>query len=504
MVKNLQKKQPVVVLVGHIDHGKSSILEKIKDLKVLEKESGGITQHISAYEIEEKGQKITFIDTPGHEAFSAMRARGADIADIALLVIAADEGVQSQTKEAIKHLKESNTPFIVVINKIDKQGVQPGKIKKQLVEEDIVVEDEGGEVPCVEISAKTGKGIDEALELVLLVTEMQELKTDSEAKQEGVVIESLLCPKRGVVVSLLIKKGVLKEGMFIATESACGKVKRIEGFTRKRMSEALPGQVVQVLGFKGLPLAGESFKICKDENAWQEWIGQEEVGETVDLQASEKCKEILTIILKTDVLGSIEPIKEMLVRLPREKVGLNLLQAKAGEINLSDVRMADTTEAVIIGFRVGASSLAIREAERKKIGIFKFDILYKLSEGVEKLMEEVLGPQKVRVNLAKLEILLVFKTDKSRQVIGARVLDGEIKKGDKIEIFRLENRSEKLESGKGIGGGKAISVQIDKKDVKKGKKGDEVGVLYEGDVIVQKGDIIAAYEIREKKLGLEE
>lgn len=499
--KKLAEKQPVVVLVGHIDHGKSSILQSIKDLKILEKETGGITQHIGAYEIEHNEKKITFIDTPGHEAFSAMRARGAKIADIAILVVAVDEGVKPQTKEAISHLKEARIPIIVALNKIDKIGANVKRVKSQLVQAGIITETEGGDVPCVETSAETKEGISELLDILLLVAEMNKLKSDLRVSAEGVIVESYLSPKRGPLATLLVEKGVLKRGDVVGTASSVGRVKRIEDFQGEELREARPGQGVLVLGFEDVPVFGERFRVHSDLR-----MAREEIKERKPIVFSQPAanpeKKTLNLILKTDVLGSIEPITEVIKALPQERMVLEVLKAEAGNISLSDVKFAETVDAAIIGFRVKAGRLALSEAEKKRINILVFDLIYGLAEGVQKLMKRTLKPERERVNLAKLMVLVVFKTDKRRQVIGAKVLKGEIIRGNRIEVFRGVSSSERLKEGSGVGNGKAVGLQINKKEVKRGKEGNEVGILFEGDTKIEEEDILVAFEQREKKIEL--
>lgn len=495
--KNLTKKQPVVVLVGHIDHGKSSILQKIRDFKITEKETGGITQHIGAYEVEEKGQRITFIDTPGHEAFMAMRARGAQVADIAILVVAADEGVKPQTKEAISHIKKANIPMIVAINKIDKPNAEPERVKDGLSKEDVLVEQRGGKIPLVELSAQTGKGINELLSLILLVAEITDLKTDLEKSAEGVIIESYLDNRRGPIATLLLENGTLKEKEIIGTNSASGSVKRMEDFQGKQIEKALAGQPVLVLGFEHTPVIGEKFKIFNNLEQAKQAIKEKEKEMPVAISSKEGQK-ILNLIVKTDVLGSIEPIRNVLNNLPQEKILLKILKTEAGNVSLSDIQLAETGKATILGFRVKISKQIAEIARIKNIKILSFDLIYDLVEGVREFMQKVLTTEVVRVDLAELEALVIFRTEKRRQIVGARVLSGEITKGVRLEIFRSEEGKEQEK----VGSGRVIELQKDKKEIEKGKKGDEIGILYEGDIKIQEGDILKAFEKRQQKVEL--
>ena len=503
--KNLIKKQPVVVLVGHIDHGKSSILQKIRDFKITEKETGGITQHIGAYEIKEKEQGITFIDTPGHEAFSAMRMRGAKVADIAILVIAADQGIKPQTKEAISHIKKAEIPMIVAINKIDKPSAGPERIKDELSRHDVLVEQRGGKVPSIEVSAETGKGIKDLLEVILLVAEMENLEADISKNAQGVVIESYLDSKKGPIAVLLLEQGILKQKQIIGTGSAIGTIKRMEDFQEKQVKQVSPGQPVLVLGFKKAPIMGEKFETFKNlEQAGQKI--KEKQAQAPGVVEKKEDQRILNLILKTDVLGSIEPIEQVLKTLPQEKVVLRILKKQAGDINLSDIKLAETSpasgragRAVILGFRVKTPKTILQTARIKHISILSFDLVYDLVEGIRDFMQKVLAPELVRTDFGTLKTLLIFRTEKNRQIVGARVLDGEIRQGLKIEIFRAPSPGEGEEM---VGKGKVIALQKNKKDVGKGTKGDEVGILYQGTVRVQKNDILKVYEEKKQKTGL--
>ncbi len=496
---NLETRPPVAVVLGHVDHGKSSILEAIKDLKITEKEAGGITQHIGAYEVEHRGKKITFIDTPGHEVFSAIRSRGAEVADIAVLVIDANEGVQPQTKEAILAARKSETPMIVALNKMDKPTADPEKVKRELSEIDVLVESIGGKIPSVEVSAKTKKGIDELLELILLVAEMEQLKADTKIPAEGVVIESYLDSFRGPIATLIFKNGILKKKEIIGTSSTLAKIKSLENFQGKAMKEFYPSQPVVVLGFEKVPRVGEKFKTYSTEKEALENI--EKVGEKRETPLSvfsvEPDKKVLNIILKADVLGSLEAIEGALKNLPQEKVVLRILKSEVGDVNESDVKLAEMSKAKIIGFRVKknpAVSQALRRYKDKKIIKIKiFEVIYELIQEIRQIMEKVLEPETVRKDLGKVKTLVIFRTQKNRQIVGGKITEGELKGGLKIEVFRNEEK---------IGGGKLINLQRNKKDVEKLVKGDECGILYEGNVKIEEGDILVMYIEEKRKVEL--
>ena len=485
-----------MVILGHIDHGKTSLLSSIRKLEFTSGKPGGlITQHIGAFEIEEDGKKITFIDTPGHEAFSAMRARGAKVADIAILVIDATEGVKDQTKEAISHIKKAQISFVVALNKIDKPEANPEKVKRELQKEDVLVESLGGKVPSVETSAKTGKGIDELLELISLVAEMENLKADISKPAEGVVIESYLDSQRGPTATLILENGTLKVGDIVGTISTFGKIKSLENFQEVSVEKVLPSEPAVVIGFEKVPMVGESFKVFPNlEEAKSYLKGPERkvIPEVLEVLPEQK---VLNLILKTDVLGSIEAIEEVLRGLPQEKVVLRILKSDVGEISESDVKLARTHPALghpalILGFRVKIGRAAQALAEREKIKIMTFDVIYDLVEGVRKFMEKILEPEVERVDLGKVKILAIFLTEKNRQIAGGKVIEGEIKKGTQIEVLRGEEL---------VGRGRLINLQRDKKDVDKVIKGQECGILFEGDIKIEEGDVLVIYTEEKRK-----
>ncbi|HXK31886.1 MAG TPA: translation initiation factor IF-2 [Candidatus Paceibacterota bacterium] len=476
---------PIVVVLGHIDHGKSSLLEAIKDFRITAKESGGITQHIGAYQIEEKKGKITFLDTPGHEAFSQMRSRGAKVADIAILVIDAAEGLKPQTKEALLNIKETNIPFIVALNKIDKPEANPEKVKGTLSKEGFLVESMGGKIPSIEVSAKTKKGIPELLELILLISEMEELKADFKKPAEGVIIESYLDNSRGPTATLLLTDGCLKAGEIIATSSASVKVKSIENFQKKQIKEAFPSDPVIIFGFNQVPKVGEEFKVFPDLESVEKHIeNSKKEGKSPEAVEALEGQRILNLIIKADVLGSLEAVEGILKSLPQEKVILRILKSEVGNINESDIKLASSARATILGFRVKADQTAAKISEREKTRILLFEVIYELVEGVRKLMEKIVQSQDVRTDLGKAKVLAKFLTDKNRQIIGCRVTEGETKKGVSIEVFRNEEK---------IGQGKMINLQRNKKDAALIQKGEECGILFEGEVKIEEGDILLFY-----------
>ena len=503
---------PVVVVLGHVDHGKSSLLEAIRDFKITAKESGGITQHIGAYEIEMEGnhstgasielsrmslgrRKITFIDTPGHEAFSAMRARGAEVADIALLVVDSAQSVQPQTKEAVMAIRRAEIPMIVVLNKIDLPDANPEKIKRELSKIDVLVESFGGTIPSVEVSAKDKTGIDELLEVILLVADLQDLKSNTESPAEGLIIESYMDGKKGPVATAIMKKGILKNKDIIATDLSLAKVKFLEDFQKNQIKEALPSQPVIILGFDKVPAVGEKFRSYKSIEEAQAEIKKEEpkrtLGHTV-LEADQD-KKVLNIILKGDVFGSLEAVEAMLKNLPQDKVVLRILKSEVGDISESDAKLAEMSKSIIIGFRVKIANPVLQFVKNdleKKLRIKTFDVIYELIQDVRHSLEKTLEPEITRENVGKLRTILVFWGEKNRQIVGGKITEGELKKGLKLEVFRDDKK---------IGTGKIINLQRDKKDVDLLRKGDEAGILFEGNTKIEKGDILVAYIEGRKK-----
>lgn len=483
-----QPRAPIVVMLGHIDHGKTSILDYIRKSKVQAQETGGITQHIGAYQIEKNNKKITFIDTPGHEAFSAIRSRGIGIADIAILVIDAVDGIKAQTREAISYIKESKIPFIVALNKSDKYGANPDGVRQELLKEDIVVEELGGNVPSVAISAQTGDRIEELIDLILLVAEIENFEEKSK-NNVGVVIDSFLDIQRGSVVTAIVRSGIFRMGDFVATRSVVGKIKKMENFLGENITEATSSTPFFLLGFENIPQVGEEILVFEEIEKAKENIKNLKT-EQRDVLEIEGDQKILNLILKTDVAGSIDALKETLKILPQDKIILQILKADIGEINEKDFQLAKDSRAIILGFKVKLSQTAKILSEREKVRVITSDIIYDLADEVKKIMERRLDSKIVRVDLAKLKVLIVFMTDKKRQIIGARVVDGEVEKGLKLEIYREEEL---------IGKGKIINLQRNKKDIHKLGKREEAGILYDGTGKAEKGDDLVAYKQETKK-----
>lgn len=488
---NSETRPPVVVVMGHVDHGKTSILDYIRKTHVADKESGGITQHIGASLIEFQGKPITFIDTPGHEAFSQMRSRGAKVADIAVLVIASTEGLKPQTKEAIATVKKAQIPMIVAMNKIDMPGASVEKVKRELQTADVVVEDWGGTVPAIPVSAKTGQGIDQLLEMILLVAEMAELKADLKKPAEGLIIEASMDQRRGPSASILLKDGTLTAGTVIATPTAFGRIKMIEDARGKKIATLLPSQPAVVTGMEGVPRIGQTFRAYAGIEEAKQFIESEaarQINNPVHATTIREGQKVLNLVLKADVLGSLEVLEETIMALPQPDVVLNLLSKSAGEITLTDIKMAKSSNATIIGFRVKTSPDAKSTAEREKVRVMNFDVIYDLIEWLRKYMERAKTQEIVRKDVGKLKVLLSFWAEKNRQIVGGKIVEGEVKRGVKIEVVRNE---------KMIGTGRLINLQKNKKDIDDAGKGEEVGILYEGQEKIQEGDYLVFY-VQEK------
>jgi translation initiation factor IF-2 len=491
-----QLRPPVVVVLGHVDHGKSSLLEAIKDFKITSKESGGITQHIGAYEVSHNDKQITFIDTPGHEAFSAMRARGAQVADIALLVVDAAQSVQPQTKEAIMAIKRAEIPMIAVLNKIDLPNANPQKIKGELAKADVLVESMGGTIPSVEVSAKEKIGIEELLEMILLVAEMQDLQADILSPAEGLIIESYMDSFKGPVATAIVQKGILNKKNIIATDLAIAKVKSILNFQNQEIEQGMPSQPVIILGFDKVPAVGEKFKTYSSAEEAMTEIAKEkpkrEIGASV--VEADPNKKVLNIILKGDVFGSIEAIDGMIKNLPQDKIGLRILKSEVGDVNENDVKLAEMSKATIIGFRVKVTNPVMQYMKadtEKSVRIKTFNVIYELIQDIRLSMEKNLEAETVRKDIGKLKTLMVFWGEKNRQIVGGKVTDGEFKKGLKLEVVRDNAK---------VGSGKIVNLQRNKKDVDLAKKGDEAGILFEGNVKIEKGDIIVGF-VEERRKG---
>lgn len=481
-----------MAVLGHIDHGKTSLLMAVKDFGVLRKEAGGITQHVGAYQIMRGEKKITFIDTPGHEAFSAIRSRGAKAADIAILVVDSCESVKDQTKEAIKDIKEAQIPMIVALNKTDKPQANPEKAKQDLMQEEVFVEGMGGEVPCVEISAKTGKGIEDLVDMILLVAEVEQLKADLDSSARGVVIEAYLDAKRGPVATLLLLDGNLKEGSIVGTNSGFGKAKGLQDFNGKRVKQVFASDPVIVLGFNEVLRVGEEFKVFESIPQAEANIKKRK-SPLERKRESLKDKKVLNIVLKSDVVGSLEAVEQIIYKLPQEKVAVRIVKSEVGNVNETDVKLAKTVKGAVIAFRVKTDKIAQSVSENERVRIYTFDIIYELSQKIRELMEKKLEPENKRIDLGEINVLAIFRTEKNKQIVGGEVIEGKIEKPALLEIYRGEEK---------VGEGKISTLQINKKEVSEANKGSECAMVYEGKERIKEKDLLKVFRIETSMEGL--
>lgn len=479
---------PIVVVMGHIDHGKTTILDWYRKSKVAEGETGGITQHIGAYSVEHNGKKITFIDTPGHEAFSKMRSRGARVADIAVLVVAADEGMKPQTKEAIDIIQQNELPFVVAFNKIDRPEANIERVKQELAKQNILVEGYGGNVPYAAVSAKTGEHMEDLLETILLLAEIEELTGNPTLPAEGVVIESHLDPRRGTTSTLLIRNGTLTKNLILAIGRNTEIFKIFEDFRGVPIESAGPSSPVRVVGLIATPLVGDSFRaFIKKEDALS--FASTLPGEPAKEKKAIGGKDgiiVFNIILKADVSGSQEVIEELLKKFETEKLKINILSSGIGTISESDVKLAMATKLVtIVGFRVKTDPSSKDLAKTGNIHIITGDIIYELIDRIKADLVELLPAITQRTELGLAKILKVFKREGNEQIIGGRMEQGVIKKGCRAEI-----RKNKTVAGTGV----VKELQQNKNVVDQVEKGLEFGIMFDSKTPVEQGDILDLYQ----------
>jgi len=493
------RRHPIVTVLGHIDHGKTTLLDYIRKSNVAGKESGGITQHIGAYEVEIKtksqGTKIiTFIDTPGHEVFSQMRSRGAKIADVALLVVAADDGVKPQTEEAISAIREAKIPFVVALNKIDKDTVDIERVKKELGDKEIYLEEWGGKTPLVKVSAKTGEGVEELLEMILLVSELEELGADFTKRASGVVIESELDPKRGNAATLLLRDGVLKKGDWVLAGNASVKTKILENLSGEPLEEARASSPVRVVGFDKVPQVGSTFTAFESRENMEK-AQSEVVKERPSLRpVLEEGKSNVPLVLKADVAGSLEALSNEIKKFENEEVLLVILRAGVGNIGEGDIKLASSGKAaLVVGFRVKIEKGVSELAERFGVTVKIFEIIYELAEWLRKEIEKRLPEKKERKVLGRVKIVKIFKQTESKQVVGGKVISGGI--FDK-KRFTLLRRDFPLSEGK------ILELQQQKLKASEVLERDEFGAMVEVENSVVPGDVLEIFEEEIKKVGL--
>jgi len=511
--KKIITRPPVVTVMGHVDHGKTKLLDAIRNTHITETESGGITQHIGAYkasvEIEEKGKKkekiITFLDTPGHEAFSAMRAHGANVTDLVVLVVAADEGVKPQTVEAISHAKAAKVPIVVAINKIDKPEANPDRVKRELSEYNLVPEEWGGKTPMVPISAKTGQNIDELLEVIILSAELEDLKAAIDVPASGMVIESKVQPGKGALGSIIIRQGILKNSDVFVYDSDYAKVRFMEDWTGKRIKEAFPSDPVLVAGFKKAPKVGSTITVVENEKIAREIsekrakeMSVKTIKKTSGLigfsqeAGKEKINE-LKIILKADVKGSLEAIQGSLEEISGEGIKLTIASSGVGAVTESDINLAIASGATIIAFRVPIPPSVLKLAQANKVKISKYEIIYELINDVTAALEEILEPEIIETEIGSFEVIKVFYRDKERGIVGGKVISGKVTPGTKIKVYRNEEE---------VGELKTEAVKIGQEAVNQAVKGFEAGISYKGNIKIKPKDILKFILVEEKVRSL--
>ncbi|HYV33885.1 MAG TPA: translation initiation factor IF-2 [Candidatus Limnocylindria bacterium] len=498
--ESLKPRPPIVAIMGHVDHGKTTLLDTLRKTKVAEGESGGITQHIGAYHIKKNGKMITFLDTPGHEAFSEMRSRGANVTDLIVLVVAADDGIMPQTLEVINRAKFTNTPMIVAINKIDKPEANIIKVKQELAGQGVLTEEWGGKTIAVEISAKQNIGIDNLLEMILLTAEIENFRANPNGKTVGTIIESKVSQGKGATATVIVQNGTLKVGDIIAAGAAFGRIRSLEDETGRKLKEAGPGIPAQISGFSEVPQAGDVLQTTEDldsakkiaitiqrKNQSHKIAGKQAI--VGDLQ-----NKTLNLIIKTDVAGSLEAIKQSVAKLKNDEVKIAILSEGVGEINESDVLLAASSRATVIGFHTKVNPKAINLAKQKKVVVDSYEVIYELIEDLTSAVIKMFTPELEKLELGKAKVLQVFRTEKGVMIVGGKVENGELKKQSHIMIWR---------DGVELGRAEITELQQSKVAARIINAGEEFGIKLKTNVKVLAGDVLESFEekIKQKTLN---
>src|SRR5690349_9138990 len=500
---DLAPRPPVVTIMGHVDHGKTSLLDAIRETEVAAGEAGGITQHIGAYQVHHADHVITFLDTPGHEAFTAMRARGARVTDLAVIVVAADDGVKPQTEEAIDHARAAEVPMVVAVNKIDKEGSQPERVRTEMTQHGLQPSEWGGDIEFVDVSAKTHHGLDNLLDTIQVVTDLEELKANSDAPASGAVIESKLDPGRGPVVTILIQRGTLRVGDALVAGAHFGRVRAMHDFTGTRVKRANPGQPVEVLGFDGVPEAGEPVRAVENERRARQLAGERanrlktealarRSGRKVSLEdvfklAQEGTVKELSLVVKADVAGSLEAIEDEIAKLPQEEVKVNIIHRGVGGINESDVMLAAASHGVILAFNVRPVGDARQVAEREGVEIRSYSVIYRAIDELRAAMQGMLEPAEVETPLGQAEVRQLFKASRIGTIAGCQVTEGKILRGARVRVVR---------EGTVIYDTTIESLRRFNDDVKEVTSGFECGIVVANFQDVKEGDLLETYETR--------
>lgn len=505
--KDLETRPPVVAVLGHVDHGKTSLLDKIRETDVAGGESGGITQHIGAYQIETNGRKITFLDTPGHEAFEKMREHGARVTDIAIIIVAADDGPKPQTIEAIKHVKKAGSQMVVAVNKIDKPGADPVRSRQQMMEAGVSPQEWGGDTEFIDISAKTGEGIDKLLETIVALADVMELKADPKAPAQGVVIESKLEAGKGPVATILIQNGTLHAGDAILVGDAYGTVRSMEDEHKNKLHDALPSMAVRVAGLKQVPEIADMMQVYdteKDARAesqkTRKYVTVKRMNEVKSIDAASLAADIqnskrseLSLVVKADVVGSLEAIKESLAKLSNNYVTVKFSGEGVGPISESDINMAEVSDKIIIGFKSKLSSQIKQAAQSKGIKIINYDVIYELISDVKAILAEMMPVERIETTVGHLKILAIFKISPKKSVVGGKMEEGEAKKG---VWARLKRDGEIIEESEVTG------VQKGMNEVPSVVAGEECGIGFSEKIKAEVGDVLEFFTITEKKKEL--
>ncbi|MGA7436154.1 MAG: translation initiation factor IF-2, partial [Solirubrobacterales bacterium] len=508
--ESLVDRPPVVTIMGHVDHGKTSLLDAIRQTEVAAGEAGGITQHIGAYQVHHEEQTITFLDTPGHEAFTAMRARGAQVTDVAVIVVAADDGVMPQTREAVDHAKAADVPILIAVNKIDKEGAQPDRIRNDLAAEGLTPEDWGGDTVYVDVSAKTHQNLDQLLDMIILVTDLEELGANPDAPASGSVIESQLDPGRGPVVSVLVQRGTLRVGDSVVAGPVWGKVRAMHDYLGDKVTEATPGMPVEVQGFDGVCDAGELFQTADNDRRARQ-MAQEKLNrlkaETIARRQARKVtlEEIfsraqtgdlkeLNIVLKSDVAGSLEALQDEIAKVPQEQVSINIIRAQTGGITESDVMLASASNAVILGFNVRPLADARKAARAEGVDVRSYSVIYKITEDLRNAMEGMLDTVEVEESLGEAEVKEIFKASKVGKIAGCIVTEGTITREGQVRLVR---------EGTVVWTGKLDSLRRFKDAVSSVLEGQDCGIVLDGYADVKVGDMLEFFSTKqvEQTLG---
>jgi translation initiation factor IF-2 len=507
---DLEARPPVVTIMGHVDHGKTSLLDAIRETEVVAGEAGGITQHIGAYQVHQDGKTVTFLDTPGHEAFTAMRARGAKVTDLAVIVVAADDGVMPQTVEAIDHARAAEVPLMIAVNKIDRPNAQPDKVKGELAQQDLNPEDWGGDTVFVNVSAKTKEGIDDLLAMIQLVSELEELRANPNAPASGTVIESNLDPGRGPVVTVLVQRGTLNVGDAVVSGPQWGRVRAMHDFTGARVEQAGPGMPVEVLGFDGVVDAGERVEVPESERDARvlaeerahrlktEALARRQARtlslDEVLAKAREGEIKELNLVLKSDVSGSLEALKDEIAKVPQTEIPVNIIHSAPGGINESDVMLASASDAIIIGFNVRPLSEARRVAEDEGVDIRTYSVIYKVTEDLRAALEGMLEPEEVEERIGEAEVLQTFRASRVGNIAGCIVKEGKVTNDADLRLIR---------EGTVVWTGRVGSLRRFKDDVKEVDEGLECGIVLDGYADVKVGDVLELFRTKQVEKTLE-